>query len=232
MAFDCYATLIVGCFRYVARPSHSWLGGLGELFCHAFYMLGIKVHWLLRQTPNLRHFSSYSEESLIPTANLMLNYILKPITHEYFFRKYASKKYMKVCTIQVVRSSWWKIWQLRTFRPVSMYVNGLLSAGAKVRPSGLYAIFLSSKKRHAVVTKSSLRTLGMSDTSHERSWNGHTSTPAFLSHINASSFVPLHASHPACKIQPSNLMLSVICLFRHARLSSSMFFSPLFNNIK
>ncbi|KAH9941167.1 cyclin-like protein [Epithele typhae] len=46
-------------------------------------------------TPNLAHYASYRESDLIPTANLMLNYVLKPVEHESFFKKYASKKYMK-----------------------------------------------------------------------------------------------------------------------------------------
>ncbi|KII91187.1 hypothetical protein PLICRDRAFT_51362 [Plicaturopsis crispa FD-325 SS-3] len=46
-------------------------------------------------TPNLAHYSSYKESSLVPTANLMLNYILKPVRHESFFKKYAGKRYMK-----------------------------------------------------------------------------------------------------------------------------------------
>ena len=33
---------------------------------------------------------------MIPTANLMLNYILKPIRHQSFFKKYAGKKFLKV----------------------------------------------------------------------------------------------------------------------------------------
>ncbi|PPQ73441.1 hypothetical protein CVT26_015827 [Gymnopilus dilepis] len=48
-------------------------------------------HW----TPNLAHYSSYKESELIPTANLMLNYILKPIRHESFYKKYAGKRYFK-----------------------------------------------------------------------------------------------------------------------------------------
>lgn len=48
------------------------------------------------QTPNLAHYSSYPESALFPTANLMLNYVLKPIRHECFFKKYAAKKYLKV----------------------------------------------------------------------------------------------------------------------------------------
>ncbi|KAF9445675.1 hypothetical protein P691DRAFT_795336 [Macrolepiota fuliginosa MF-IS2] len=46
-------------------------------------------------TPNLAHYSGYSESALVPTANLMLNYVLKPIRHESFHKKYAGKRYYK-----------------------------------------------------------------------------------------------------------------------------------------
>ncbi|RDB30369.1 G2/mitotic-specific cyclin cdc13 [Hypsizygus marmoreus] len=46
-------------------------------------------------TPNLAHYSSYCESALVPTANLMLNYILKPIRHDSFHKKYAGKRYFK-----------------------------------------------------------------------------------------------------------------------------------------
>lgn len=49
----------------------------------------------MRQTPNLAHYSGYSESALVPTANLMLNYVLKPIRHESFHKKYAGKRYYK-----------------------------------------------------------------------------------------------------------------------------------------
>ena len=35
---------------------------------------------------------------MIPTANIMLNYILKEPKHESFYKKYASKKFLKVCS--------------------------------------------------------------------------------------------------------------------------------------
>ncbi|KIJ61454.1 hypothetical protein HYDPIDRAFT_177035 [Hydnomerulius pinastri MD-312] len=54
---------------------------------------------------NLAHYSSYAESSLIPTANLMLNYILKPIRHESFYKKYAGKRFLKV-------SIWVREWAL------------------------------------------------------------------------------------------------------------------------
>ncbi|KAG2351956.1 cyclin-like protein [Suillus spraguei] len=50
-------------------------------------------------TPNHAHYSSYAESSIIPTANLMLNYILKPVRHESFYKKYAGKRFMKVSVL-------------------------------------------------------------------------------------------------------------------------------------
>ncbi|KAF9226410.1 hypothetical protein BS17DRAFT_729579 [Gyrodon lividus] len=58
-----------------------------------------------RWTANLAHYSSYAESSLIPTANLMLNYLLKPIRHESFHKKYAGKRFLKV-------SIWIREWAL------------------------------------------------------------------------------------------------------------------------
>ncbi|KAF7289887.1 Cyclin N-terminal domain-containing protein [Mycena indigotica] len=65
-------------------------------------LLAAAAMWLARiavgeenWTPNLAHYSSYPESSLLPTANLMLNYILKPPRHEAFYNKYAGKKFSK-----------------------------------------------------------------------------------------------------------------------------------------
>ncbi|KAF8634827.1 hypothetical protein AX17_004078 [Amanita inopinata Kibby_2008] len=49
-------------------------------------------HW----TPNLAHYSSYPESALVPTANIILNYCLRPIRHESLYKKYAGKRFMKV----------------------------------------------------------------------------------------------------------------------------------------
>ncbi|GLB39108.1 putative cyclin family protein [Lyophyllum shimeji] len=81
--------LEIGCleWRLIAAPpslmaaASIWLARLA---------LGME-NW----TPNLAHYSSYPESSLVPTANLMLNYILKPIRHESFHKKYAGKRYFK-----------------------------------------------------------------------------------------------------------------------------------------
>ncbi|KAJ6620410.1 Cyclin, N-terminal domain-containing protein [Mycena sp. CBHHK59/15] len=47
-------------------------------------------------TPNLAHYSTYAESAVLPAANHMLDYILQPIVHESFYKKYAGKKNMKV----------------------------------------------------------------------------------------------------------------------------------------
>ncbi|KAF8531317.1 cyclin-like protein, partial [Gautieria morchelliformis] len=46
--------------------------------------------------PNLAHYSGYSEKTIIPVANIMLNYCLRVKRHEHFIQKYASKRFNKV----------------------------------------------------------------------------------------------------------------------------------------
>lgn len=55
---------------------------------------------LPRQNANLVHYSGFSEDELLPAAQLMVNYILRPREKqaESFVKKYASKKYMKAST--------------------------------------------------------------------------------------------------------------------------------------
>ncbi|CAB46666.1 G2/mitotic-specific cyclin cdc13 [Schizosaccharomyces pombe] len=44
---------------------------------------------------NLVHYSGYEEYQLISVVKKMINYLQKPVQHEAFFKKYASKKFMK-----------------------------------------------------------------------------------------------------------------------------------------
>ena len=43
---------------------------------------------------------TYSEAELLPTANILINYILEPIQHQSLYKKYAHKKYLKVRYVQ------------------------------------------------------------------------------------------------------------------------------------
>ncbi|KAJ7500765.1 cyclin-like protein [Mycena galericulata] len=47
-------------------------------------------------TPNLAHYSAYRESELVPVANEMLRYVLQPMRHESFYKKWAGKRNMKV----------------------------------------------------------------------------------------------------------------------------------------
>ncbi|KAJ3065339.1 G2/mitotic-specific cyclin [Podochytrium sp. JEL0797] len=44
---------------------------------------------------NLAHYSGYSEAAIEPVSDMMIEYLRKPCKHEAFFKKYASKKFMK-----------------------------------------------------------------------------------------------------------------------------------------
>jgi hypothetical protein len=43
----------------------------------------------------LVHYSGYTEEEIQPVLQLMIDYLSSPVVHEAFFKKYASKKFLK-----------------------------------------------------------------------------------------------------------------------------------------
>ena len=43
----------------------------------------------------LTHYAGYNEEEIEPVFKLMVDYLARPVTHEAFFKKYASKKFLK-----------------------------------------------------------------------------------------------------------------------------------------
>ncbi|KAL2919153.1 G2/mitotic-specific cyclin [Polyrhizophydium stewartii] len=44
---------------------------------------------------NLKHYSGYGEEELLECANLMLDYLEKPVRYEALYKKYSGRKFMK-----------------------------------------------------------------------------------------------------------------------------------------
>ncbi|GMF62452.1 unnamed protein product [[Candida] boidinii] len=55
-------------------------------------MLG-KFEW----SPNLIHYSGgYKESDMKEVCEMIMEYLVSPIVHEEFFKKYASRKFMKV----------------------------------------------------------------------------------------------------------------------------------------
>ncbi|KAH8599055.1 putative G2/mitotic-specific cyclin-B [Bisporella sp. PMI_857] len=43
----------------------------------------------------LTHYAGYSEDDIEPVFKLMVDYLARPVVHEAFFKKYASKKFLK-----------------------------------------------------------------------------------------------------------------------------------------
>lgn len=47
------------------------------------------------QDATLEHYAGYTEEEVEPAVELMVDYLARPVVHEAFFKKYASKKFLK-----------------------------------------------------------------------------------------------------------------------------------------
>ncbi|CAG8236015.1 unnamed protein product [Penicillium olsonii] len=62
----------------------------------------------------LAHYSGYTEEEIEPVFQLMVDYLHRPVSHEAFFKKYASKKFLKA---SILTRQWAKKYH-------HMYVDG------------------------------------------------------------------------------------------------------------
>ncbi|ODA76595.1 hypothetical protein RJ55_07865 [Drechmeria coniospora] len=73
--------------RFMAyRPSHSAAA--------AMYLARLMLdrgEW----DRTLAHYAGYTEEEIEPVVELMVDYLARPVVHEAFFKKYASKKFLK-----------------------------------------------------------------------------------------------------------------------------------------
>ncbi|KAF5364741.1 hypothetical protein D9758_009330 [Tetrapyrgos nigripes] len=80
----CFEGELVGTKPSLVAAASLWLGRI---------VLG-REEW----TPNLIHYTTYKEHELLPTANVLLNHVLKDISPQYnetVYKKHASRKYMK-----------------------------------------------------------------------------------------------------------------------------------------
>lgn len=81
--------LEIGCLdhRFLAHPP-------SQVAAAAMYLARL----VLERGPwdsTLAHYSGYSEDEIQPVLNLMIDYLSGPVLHEAFFKKYASKKFLK-----------------------------------------------------------------------------------------------------------------------------------------
>ncbi|KAF2842503.1 putative G2/mitotic-specific cyclin-B [Patellaria atrata CBS 101060] len=85
--------------RFIAHPP-------SEVAAAAMYLARIVLdrgEW----DATLAHYAGYTEEELTPCFHLMVDYLRSPVVHEAFFKKYASKKFMKA---SIVLRQWAKKW--------------------------------------------------------------------------------------------------------------------------
>ena len=81
--------LEIGCLdhRFIAHPP-------SQVAAAAMYLSRL----VLDRGPwdaTLAHYAGYTEEEIQPVLELMIDYLSGPVQHEAFFKKYASKKFMK-----------------------------------------------------------------------------------------------------------------------------------------
>ncbi|KAI1107691.1 A/B/D/E cyclin [Jackrogersella minutella] len=78
-------------YRFMAyRPSHVAAAAM-----YLARMILDRGEW----DPTIAYYSGYSEEEIEPVFELMVDYLARPICHEAFYKKYASKKFMKASLI-------------------------------------------------------------------------------------------------------------------------------------
>ncbi|KAL6706491.1 G2/mitotic-specific cyclin [Coniothyrium glycines] len=85
--------LEIGCldYRFLAHPP-------SQIAAAAMYLARL----VLERGPwdaTLTHYSGYSEEEIQPVLELMIDYLSSPVVHEAFFKKYASKKFLKASIV-------------------------------------------------------------------------------------------------------------------------------------
>lgn len=74
-------------YRFMAyRPSHVAAAAM-----YLARMILDRGEW----DPTIAFYAGYTEEEIEPVFELMVDYLARPICHEAFYKKYASKKFMK-----------------------------------------------------------------------------------------------------------------------------------------
>ncbi|KAK9460188.1 cyclin-like protein [Lipomyces oligophaga] len=74
---------------------------------------------------NLVHYSGgYTEESIRPVCELMIDYLVRPVRHEAFFKKYASKRFLKA---SIISRQWAKKYVEE--HPGEIYIGELTDEG-------------------------------------------------------------------------------------------------------
>ena len=96
--YDIQTRTVAKYFMEIALVDH-------RLIEHPPSLIAAAAVWMAREvlergawTPTLVHYSTYAESELLGTAEIMLDYCLRPPAHPHFHKKYSSKKFMRAST--------------------------------------------------------------------------------------------------------------------------------------
>lgn len=93
---DGNARTVAKYFTEIACLERRLVGVVPSLVAAAALWLGRLVVGKADWTPNLEHYSTFSEEAIYPVAGIMMEYVCTtPIQHESVYTKYLSKRHMK-----------------------------------------------------------------------------------------------------------------------------------------
>ena len=93
--YDIQTRTVAKYFMEISLVDHRLLEHPPSLVAAAAVWMAREVLERGEWTPTLVHYSSYAEEELLGTAEIMLDYCLRPPAHPHLHKKYASKKFMR-----------------------------------------------------------------------------------------------------------------------------------------
>ncbi|KAJ2919027.1 hypothetical protein MD484_g1465, partial [Candolleomyces efflorescens] len=93
---DGNARTVAKYFTEIACLERRLVGVVPSLIAAAALWLGRLVVCKWDWTPNLEHYTTFSEEAIMPVAGIMMEYVCTtPIQHESVYTKYLSKRHLK-----------------------------------------------------------------------------------------------------------------------------------------
>lgn len=93
--YDIQTRTVAKYFMEISLVDHRLLDHPPSLVAAAAVWMAREVLERGEWTPTLVHYSTYAESELLGTAEIMLDYCLRPPAHAHFHKKYSSKKFMR-----------------------------------------------------------------------------------------------------------------------------------------
>ncbi|KAK0552969.1 G2/mitotic-specific cyclin [Tilletia horrida] len=93
--YDTQTRTVAKFFMEISGVDHRLLYAQPSLIAAAAFWAARLVLERGPWTPTFVHYSSYTVAELLSTAEFMLDYVCRPVEHEQFQKKYASKKFMR-----------------------------------------------------------------------------------------------------------------------------------------